>query len=273
MKVSALFGLLTMAFLCLLTSMSFSQDVIVTTRNDSIKAKVMKVTVDKILYRFPGQSGLIKEIPKNQVKEIIYENGNTLTIIYNLYEVSPDLLAPDKHQAIKVDIGAPFFNHYTAGYEWRWKTGKNFELKAGVIWPGISHTLDPARGGLLKFGLKYIKCAECIYKGLKYKHPLKGTYLKPEIIISGYEVNKDSVKVMHLTYAASLSFGKQYIIGKAFVVDVYGSAGIGFQSIFYHKKEEFNTKDSDFTYSFSHLYFGNKLPIILSGGIMVGWNF
>lgn len=250
-----------------------AQDKIVTARNDTIKAKVVKVTVDKIMYRFPGQSGLIKEIPKNQVKEIIYENGTTLTIIYNLYEVSPDLLAPDKHKALKVDIGAPFFNHYTIGYEWRYKPGKNISVKAGVIWPGMHKNLDKAKGGLLKAGLRFISCSDCIYKGLKYKHPLKGTYYEPELIVSGFEVDKDTVKVMHLTYGVNLLFGKQFIIGKGFLIDIFGGAGVGFQNIFYHKEGEYNSKDYDFTYAFSHLYFGNKVPIVLSGGFMVGWNF
>jgi hypothetical protein len=122
MKPGKLGSGLFIAFLLFLSYSSFSQDILVRTNNDSIRVKIVEMTGEKIRFRYPGmKTGPVMEIPKNQIKSIVYENGSTLTIIYNPYEVSRDLSVPDKKQAIKGDIVAPFMNHITIGYERRLK--------------------------------------------------------------------------------------------------------------------------------------------------------
>src|SRR5262245_43606642 len=80
-----------------------AQDKIVKINNDTIRAKVVKITADKIIFSYPGmQSQKLPEIHKNNVKEIIYANGTRVRIIYDLYEVSKDLLVTTKRNVIKV---------------------------------------------------------------------------------------------------------------------------------------------------------------------------
>ena len=72
---------------------ALSQDIIVKSNNDSIRAKIIEINTENIRFRyFNMKVGPILQIHKNEVKEIIYENGSKLTILYNPYEVSSDLL-------------------------------------------------------------------------------------------------------------------------------------------------------------------------------------
>ena len=74
-------------FSCLLFLMLFfvqanAQDKIIKINNDTIYAKVVKITADKIIFRLPGdQPKKLPEIHKNNVKEIIYANGTKIRII------------------------------------------------------------------------------------------------------------------------------------------------------------------------------------------------
>ena len=111
------------------------QDIIIRTNNDSIKAKIIEITVDKIKFQYTSmQNGPVLEIGKNLVKEIIYANGSRLTIVFNPYEVDKDLFIQERAHAIKFDIVAPFLNHFTLGYEVKLKMGKK-ELQTYIIKP------------------------------------------------------------------------------------------------------------------------------------------
>lgn len=263
-------GILTALFF-LLTVRSYSQDILVRLNNDSVKVKIVELTGEKIRFRYPGmKTGPILEIPKNQVKSVIYENGSTVTIIYNPYEVSKDLSVPDKKQAIKGDIIAPFMNHITIGYERRIKLGLNLEVKGGIIGFRINESLKYSEGFLVKAGLKFVKCGEGIWKGLKYKDPLKGSYFRPEIIFSSFKTFEKHNIIRYTHYTVNIAFGRQMVLNRWFLFDWYGSIGTGFKTTTYNLKSDYDSKEVDFNYAYSHLFFGKKLPLVFSGGISVG---
>lgn len=216
------------------------------------------------------KTGTVMEIAKNQVKKIIYENGSSLTIVYNLFEVSKDLLIKDKSRAIKIDLFAPLLNHYTIGYEQKIKLGMNLEIKGGYIGEGVNKTLDKTQGFLVKVGLRYLKNSNTIRKGLKYIHPMKGTYVKPEIMASRYTSIEEGHKINFTNFAGSINFGKQYIIGNVVCIDFHGGVGGGYQMNSRGASSSNQLKGDDFSYCYSHMFFGKKLPLILTGGFMVG---
>ena len=269
LKYTFLFFIFSLASKCVK-----AQDIIVKANNDSLKVKIVQITLDKIKYRYHGmKSGPVLEIPKNQVKQIIYENGSTLTIVYNLFDVSKDLMIKERNHAIKVDLFAPLFNHITVGYEQKLKLGVNLEIKGGYIGWRVNKTLDPTQGFIVKAAVRYLKCTSTIRKGLKYIHPMKGSYIKPEISFTRYTSQEEGHPINFNNFGASVNFGRQYIIGNVFCIDFFGGAGFGYQKNSRGESSSNQLKGDDFSYCYSHLYFGNKVPIILTGGFMVGYVF
>ena len=246
------------------------QDIIVRTNNDSIKAKVIEITIDKIKFQYASmQGGPILEIAKNLVKEIIYSNGSRLTIVFNPYEVSKDLYIQERSHAIKADIVAPFLNHFTFAYEMKLKTGRNIEVKVGIIKPFVWQDLGYAEGFFVKAGLKFVKLTDSYLKGLKYIHPLKGSYLKPEIIFGSFWRNEDDNKIYYTNIGLNLLFGKQAILWNFMTFDVCGGLGLGLQNYKY-EDPSIDHEDVDFNYAYSHIFLGKKLPIIISGAMTIG---
>ncbi len=271
MKLLARGSGLFLAFFFFFTFSSYAQDILVRINNDSIRVKIVEMTGEKIRFRYPGmKTGPIMEMQKNQIKSIVYENGTVVTILYNPYEVSKDLSVPDRNHAVKGDIIAPFMNHVTLGYEQKLKLGLNLELKAGIIGMRVNESLKYSEGFLIKSGIKFVKCAEGIYKGLKYKDPLKGSYFRPELIFCSFKTFEKHSEIRYTHYTINIAFGRQAVIRRFLLFDWYGSVGTGFRTTTYNLKSDYDSKEVDFNYAYSHLFFGKKLPLVLSGGMSIG---
>lgn len=232
------------------------------------------MTSDKIKFRRYGmKGGPILEIYKNQVSKIIYENGSELEIIYDSYYVSPDLMVHPPKNVFKVDFISPFFNHLTIGYEKCIKVGTNLDVKAGIIGFRISESVEYAEGFLVKAGIKFIWTTNSIKRGLKYTHPLNGKYVKPELIYSHFDTFGEKGKVTYDNFALAVNFGNQYILWETITLDYYAGLGYGYQQSSYKAKSAYDREDVDLNYNHSHFYFGKKLPIILNGGVTIGYIF
>ena len=190
-----------------------------------------------------------------------------------MYDVPKDMLVTEKKNAFKVDLAAPFLNHITVGYE-RWlKTGLNLEVKAGLIGPGFSHSLDTSDGFLLKAGVKFVICGTSYMRGQKYTNPMKGNFLKPELMYSRFNTKSDSKKTEYTNFAVNLILGKQLLVGERFSFEFFGGLGFGFQSSDYVADSQYDKSEKDFNYAYSHIYFGKELPIVISGGFTAGFIF
>jgi len=248
-----------------------AQDRIIRTNKDTVLVKVVEMTADKIRFRRYGmKNGPILEMYKNQVSKIIYENGSELEIIYDSYYVSPDLLIKPPQSVIKIDFLSPLLNHFTIGYERCLKIGMNLDIKGGVIGFRISEGLDYSEGFLIKAGIKYIWVTESISRGLKYKHPINGKYVKPELIFSYFDNFGEKGKASYSNYALAINFGNQYILWDLITLDYYAGFGYGLQYSSYDATSTYDRNNVDLNYNHSHLYFGKKLPLILNGGVTVG---
>lgn len=251
-----------------------AQDRIVKTNKDTLLVKIMGLQGDKIQFRPFGQkSGRILEIYKNEVATVIYEDGTSFTVIYDRFRVSPDLYIQEQNNAFKVDLFALLVNHFTIGYERRLKPNFNLEVKAGIISPIVSKVLGPADGFLVKAGVKYVWTEEVIRKGLKYHHSLKGNYIRPELMFSYFDKPEENGVSTYQNYAVNFVLGKQTLIGESIVIDFYAGVGYGMQTSTFEASSIYDRKDVDFNYAYSHLYFGEKLPVVVSGGVMMGFIF
>jgi len=272
--IRSTYRLLAILFLAIVgLSTARGQDRIVKINNDTIRARVLRITTDKIIYAYPGsRPDRYPEIHKNQVKEIIYANGTRVKIIYNQFAVSPDLIFRPRVHVIKADVASFLMNHITLGYEQRLKAGLNLEVKGGVIGPGISKQLDEAEGFLVKAGVKFVQCGTSYRHGRSYVHPLKGSYLKPELIFSRFTVKKDD-EITYTNWAVNLVLGKQYIPWEGVSLEFFGGLGVGTQTSSYSATSPYDKKEADFNYAYSHLFFGRELPVAISGGITAGFVF
>lgn len=251
---------------------SAAQDVIVRTNNDSIRCKVIEIGQEKIKFRrFGSKTDPPLEIYKNMVKEVIFESGSKLTVLYDIYHVSSDKTIREKTHALKGDFLAPLFNHFTFSYEQKIKPGLNAEIKAGYIGAMVSRAFAYSEGYLVKGGLKFVWLTESYSKGLKYINPLQGSYLKPELTYSRYTMSIESGKINFNNFALQINFGRQFVIGNMAVFDIYGGAGYGLQNTSYDQRSPHDRKGIDFSYAYSHFYFGKNLPLTLTGGVLIGW--
>lgn len=266
------FGFLFLVSFFLVGKITFAQDIIVRTNNDSLRVKVLEVGTDKIKFRRYGvKTGPPLEIYKNFVKEIIFENGTRVTILYDLRAVSPDLAIKEKKHGLKIDFIAPILNHITIGYEQMLKPGMNAEVKAAYIGPRISTAIKPSVGYFLKGGIKFVWLTEEISRGMRHSPPLQGSYFKPELIFSHYITDTENGKINFDNYGFNILFGRQYIIDNFLTLDYFGSVGFALQYSSYKPVLPKDEQDVDFNYAFSHLYFGKNLPLILSGGLTIGF--
>jgi hypothetical protein len=249
-----------------------AQDIIVRTNNDSLHVKVLEVGTDKIKFRRYGvKTGPPIEIYKNYVKEIIFENGTHVTILYDLHAVSPDLSIREKKHGLKADFIAPVLNHITIGYEQMLKPGVNAEIKAAYIGVRVSTAIKPTVGFFVKGGIKFIWLQEEISRGMRHFPPMQGSYFKPELIYSRYTTDSENGKINFANYGVNILFGRQYIIDNFLSLDYFGGVGFALQYSSYKPVLPKDESDVDFNYAFSHLYFGKNLPLILGGGLTVGF--
>lgn len=247
------------------------QDYIIRTNGDSIRSNVVDVGTEKIRFRRYGmKNGPVLEIFKNQVREIVFENGTRLTIITDAYAIDPDRIIHERPHSIKVDFIAPLLNNVTLCYEMRIKQGRNLEVKAGYIGLDVSSALTHSEGGLGKVGLKFVWLTESILKGQKYANPLRGSYIKPELLFSRYTSREEGHLVNYTNLGIDIVFGRQYTLGQSVTVDYFAGIGYGYQYSSYKKISAYDRKGVDYSFAYSHLFFGTRLPLILSAGMTFG---
>ncbi len=241
------------AFAMLLSANIFAQtvsDTIVTKYNEDIVCKITKITDSEIEYKKSAEAdAIVYVISKDKVLQIRYANGTVEVIKRDEMDMNAEYEILDKRQAIKFHFFSPFRDYLAFTYEKSIKMGTNLELSAGYIntsmfkmglWDEYDRDISGAFfGGGAKFNL-----GNSYYmKGMKYSHPLKGKYFKPEIMYTGYTVQNLEYNITTGTYpyqtdstyisnkhvnsiSIMLNYGNQYILGN---VMTFGfSFGIGY---------------------------------------------
>lgn len=253
---------LLVGFFMLFCFKAFSQDTIVRTNNDTIRAYIVDITKDKIKFIFnDAVDAQIFEIRKSLVKQIIFEDGTKLTIISNPYEVSNNMGIPERKHAIKAAPTGLLMNHFTIGYEMKLRKALNLELKGGVIGTNINTAIKHSEGWVAHAALKFVELTDSYKNGLKYIQPLHGSYLKPEIIFTQFTQDDEFRKINFTSYVLNAVFGNQRVYNNKWLIDYFAGLGIGIQN---------SSKEADLTYEYSHLYFGKKIPIVVTAGIFIG---
>jgi hypothetical protein len=187
----------------------------------------------------------------------------------NVYGQATDSLEFDANpegyntKLLKVEFFSPLTGNLTIGYENYTGNGISWETKVGII--GAGKNIDGQKGAFLKFGPKFKISPDYVTKDMRASHPLKGTYLKPELFVAYFTgenyydyVANENVKQSVSAFALMLNFGRQVVFNNKFSVDWYVGIGYGV------------SKDEYGGYQYGMIGGYNEVPIALSGGLTLG---
>lgn len=170
---------------------------------------------------------------------------------------------PLRKKAVKIEFLAPLTGNFTIGYEHYIKNGISWEAKIGMIGAGVN--IANQKGIFVKGGPKFKLKPDYIIDGMRSSHPLRGSYIKPELLISYFnhdplflDVNDSSNSKDKVGSAILINFGKQNVLAERFTIDWSLGLGYGF------------TADNSGGYLYGALGGNNQFPIIFSAGFTLG---
>lgn len=256
---------------------AFSQDIILKTNDEMIKCKIKEVGLDEVKFILPDYSqDVLFSIDKDKISKIIFENGEEMTFQQEM--TNPANYADNNKNVIKVEFMAPLVGNTSFSWEHSLKAGRSVEATLGIVGLGIHNNDDNPGGVFVKGGYKFIKSPDFYLRGLRYAHLLKGSYVKPEIMMGlvarnesqwhdnydpyGYYYNSYETNTRESIFAGSVQvvFGKQWVFDNVFAIDSYVGIGYGFTS----------TSGDDDYYHYGFMVPDNQFPIALSAGLKLG---
>ncbi len=273
-----------------------AEDVITKKDGTVLKAKISELGSEEVkfkLYNNPdGPSMSLKKAEIDNIKidgQLVYEYKEDPRSISNKAIL-------DKTSTIKFHFFSPLSHHLAVSYEWMQKPGMNWEGGLGVYGPGVS-PIDKAEGRkpsgmFLRFGPKFLlgSSSDVEVEGIKYAHPLKGRYFKPEITLSAvslaysvtqniYNGNGYSTPVVqnytnkYQSLVVNLIYGRQLIYGNTITLSYYFGFGYGFENkttIGTTSGYAFNDFDPR---RYSYWYMGKNFPMTVTAGFTIGYIF
>lgn len=274
-------------FLIIVAACSFSskaQDTLYTKNGKSIICIVTEIGIDEIKYKdYENPEGPVYVVRKVDVLRIIYKNGKTEYIVPDEMAMNKEEEIVDKNQCIKVAFLSPLFNHIELAYERKLKMTKNLEVNFGYIGLGTGLSNYEPQGGYVAAGVKFLLGQDYYVNGMRYMHPLKGSYLKPELTFSmleyTYTINYASWPPAPATvsrYRASLAainivYGKQYILGNLLTFDFHFGVGLGIASSWQVSGTPYDY--INFGSYGSCVHISEEFPMTLTGGLLIGYIF
>ncbi len=247
-KLNYLFLLL---FACVLSFSALAQDKIYKKGGDVVDAKVTEVGTNEVKYIiYADQNGPIYSLDKGKILKIVYQNGRTESFQSNLKD--PELYADQSKNAIKLNFLAPLLGYTQINFEHNMRPGRSYELALGIIGLGKRQELDNyygtevkyrnAAGAFLGAGYKFSKIPDFVNNTEKYSHVLQGLYAKPEVILGVYGEDESNStffdpQTTEVITRKTVVFGgflvnggKQWVLGDAFLIDVYVGLGYAFDN-------------------------------------------
>lgn len=266
----------------------FAQDQIVKRSGQVIKAKVIEVGTSEIKYKLSDNiDGPLYSVDKNQVSKVIYENGhidNFTTDIKDTANYTGQL-----RKAIKINFLAPLLGYSEFSFEKSTGVGKSYELSLGIIGLGKSQQLDYYNNSLTTVnrsqfgffasaGYKFNKWPDFLFGRTRFTHIMQGAYAKPVFYLGNYSENRIAYKgtndyvieKQNVTFGAlQIEFGKQWVFGEKFLIDVYWGLGYGADN---KKPNEsyYSFNDNTTAYNYANARLGKSPGFSSTFGIKAG---
>jgi hypothetical protein len=251
------------------TTLAYSQDIIIKRNGSQIKGKVVEVGTTEIKYKLPDNlDGPLYAVDKNSISKIIYENGRVENLVNDIKD--PENYAGQLKRAIKFDFLGPLIGYSQFSYEQNKGVGKSYELSLGIIGLGKSsqlgyydstmHNVKRKQFGLFaSAGYKFNKWPDFLFGRTRFSHIMQGAYAKPVFYLGNYSENQIVYKGSNYNYVAErqnitfaalqIEFGKQWVFGDKFLMDIYWGLGYGFDN----KNKQNNNYYEDNTSAFNYV--------------------
>jgi hypothetical protein len=278
-------------------------DTIVTKKNTFIIGKITKIGESEIEYKkVNSPDAPVYVISRDKLKEIRFSNGMKEKIVADEMDLNKEIEIIDRRSAVKFQFFSPLNGQLTFVYEHSLKVGTNLELTAGLINNSmIENSIasgNLTQGGLFKAGVKFLLGQDYYVKGMKYAHPLKGRFLKPELAFSSYTIrsltrpipgnyNYYYPPLMYTdrqvtSVAVLLNYGRQFILGNVMTFGYSIGVGYSFVSSKYSNPDfiqpyqngggYYGYQDREPTNLYSHFRAGSS-PFAYNGTITLGYIF
>lgn len=266
-----------------------AQDKIYKLKGPAILAKVIEIGTDEIKYKlYDSPEGPVYVLDKSALKSIEYADGRI-----EKFQVSFKDLANYEGQlrkAVKVNFLSPLLGYTQVSFEKSISPLKSYELGVGIIGAGKNRQIDNyyyngqyqfykrnAFGGFLDAGYKFNKLPNFFSKGTRMTHVLQGAYVKPSATLGFYtdnavnykNGNPEIEKRNNLFGAVLLNFGKQWVFGEKFLVDVYWGVGYAFDNVSDNSSDPYYYADEIYNH-FIVQKAGPGANLGLSGGLKAG---
>ena len=272
----------------LFTTQLFSQDKIYKLKGTVINAKVIEIGTDEIKYKlFENPDGPVYVVDKSTLSRIEFANGKVEK--YTSSFKDPENYEGQLTKAIKFNFLSPLLGYAQFSFEKSVSPLKSYELGLGIIGAGKNYQIDNyyvngqyqpykrnAFGVFVDAGYKFNKLPNFFSKGTRMTHVMQGTYIKPTATLGFYKDNALSYKTgnpvienRHNIFGAIiLNFGRQWVFGEKFLVDLYYGIGYAFDNT---KNDNSNNYYSDNLYNhFVIQKAGSGANLGFSGGVKIG---
>jgi len=280
---------------------NFAQtDTLFTGKGQKISCKIFEISEFEIRYRMANAiDGPVYVVDKSTIIKYTLSNGFTERLLpdeMSLQNEHKEILG--NRSAIKIHPFGFAFNHISFAYEQVIKVGMNLDIEAGYINSGITNVSVFGSNGIngspytvgayLKPGLKFFLGQDFSVKGLKYAHPLKGKYIKIDLVVAYlnfqniqynmYAPNYSSssfnaptyttisTDLNSVSYGGFINYGRQFILGNMFTLDYYVGAGFTGQSHSYSNGNyvssvnQYNGTNADVGNNISNYYSYLRIP-------------
>lgn len=272
----------------LFTTQLFSQDKIYKLKGTVINAKVIEIGTDEIKYKLvENPDGPVYVVDKSTLNRIEFANGKVEK--YTSSFKDPQNYDGQLTKAIKFNFLSPLLGYAQFSFEKSVSPLKSYELGLGIIGAGKNYQIDNyyvngqyqpykrnAFGVFVDAGYKFNKLPNFFSKGTRMTHVMQGTYIKPTATLGFYKDNALSYKTgnpviinRHNIFGAIiLNFGRQWVFGEKFLVDLYYGVGYAFDNT---KNDNSNNYYSDNLYNhFVIQKAGSGANLGFSGGVKIG---
>jgi len=243
-----------------------AQDIIFKKNNDSIVCVIREVGTEEIKYNLLDYSQMVLfSVDRDKVKRIVFSDGKEMEVKNETK--NEENYIDNRRRAIKIDFISPLTGNTTISYEQSLKPGRSIEGSVGLIGLGLDPGGNNPLGMFIGFGFKLIKTPDFYFSRMRYSHLLKGGYIKPEVSLALYGVDRDSYHYKHARetiFSGSImaNFGKQWIFDNVMLFDMYVGVGYGFSTSSYN---------DTMVYNFGYVTGPPQFPIALTAGINIGY--
>lgn len=236
MKFLMKFMLIAGVLFLLTTDNLMAQDMIYEKgKNEAVQAKVIEIGLVDIKYRIweEAKDGVVYSIEKSNVDRIEFENGRTERYGEETLEQSSNFTG-QKKRALKISFLGPLLGSTSIAYEHSIKPGQSMEFRGTIVGLGINNPLA-SRGFMGAASYRFYRKPSFVTSDLKRRHILQGAYFKPEAFIghTSYDSIRwifdpnDQERESSTVGGFLINFGKQWVAGDVFVVDLHAGIGYG----------------------------------------------